>query len=136
MSNIFKHNLNNLVTLLLRMAAILYLFVVVYPYIVEPGFENTFGIWAVRWILIILLAAATLILFMLRRAEFLLYGFFLVFIAAFYQLFVTLISNDPLPGIFVHVYVSITAIYFITKDLRSSHTHHRQQRGSKESKSS
>lgn len=132
-SSIFKRNLQKIVTLLLRFAAVMYLFSVVYPYIIDPGFESTFGIWIVRWGLIIGISVFTLGVFILRRFDFLLYGYFLVFITALFQLFVTMISNEPLPGIFVHLYVITTAIYFFTKDIRNTqgHQHHRSRKEKK-----
>lgn len=130
MRNIFRRNLNKIVTLLLRTATVLYLLSVVYPFLVEPGFENNFGNWALRWGLIIALAIAAMGMFIMKRADFLLYGFFIVFIAAFYQLFSTLLSKSPFPDILVHLYVIATAIYFVTKDLRNmqSHHHHRNSK--------
>lgn len=124
MRNIFRRNLNKIVTLLLRTATVLYLLSVVYPFLVEPGFENNFGNWALRWGLIIALALAAMGMFILKRADFLLYGFFIVFIAAFYQLFSTLLSKSPFPDLLVHLYVIATAIYFVTKDLRNTQSHH------------
>ncbi len=102
----------------------MYLLSVVYPFLVEPGFENNFGNWALRWGLIIALAAATMGMFIMKRADFLLYGFFIVFISGFYQLFATLLSKNPLPDIFFHLYVIATAIYFVTKDIRNTQSHH------------
>lgn len=125
MSNIFKRNLNKIVTLLLRTAVLTYLVSVVYPYLADPGFESTFGNWALRWGLIIGLGAAMLAIFILNRTDFIRYGFFVIFIASFFQLFVTLLSNDAFPAVLFHVYVMITAVYFFTKDFRSStHSHH------------
>ena len=106
----------------------MYLLSVVYPFLVEPGFENNFGNWALRWGLIIALAAATMGMFIMKRADFLLYGFFIVFIAGFYQLFATLLSKNPLPDIFFHLYVFATAIYFVTKDIRNTQSHHQKKK--------
>ncbi len=132
-SSIFKRNLQKIVTLLLWFAAVMYLFSVVYPYIIDPGFESTFGIWIVRWGLIIGVSVFSLGVFILRRSDFLLYGYFLVFIAALFQLFITLISNEALPGIFIHLYVIATAIYFFTKDILSTqgHQYHRSKKENK-----
>ncbi|GAB1419590.1 hypothetical protein MASR2M12_23550 [Bacteroidales bacterium] len=130
MSNLFRHNLNKIVTLLLKTAATVYLLGVVFPYLSDPGFQNNVGNWMLRWGLIAGISAVTLLFFVLKRDDFLLYGFFIVFFASVFQFFVTIIDKTPLPGALFHIYVGITSIYFVTKDLRrtQSGSHHSGKR--------
>ncbi len=132
MSNLFRYNLNKIITLLLRVAALLYLLFVFYPFITEPGFQNTLSNWLLRWGLIIVLGLAALGFFILKRDDFILYGFFIVFFASIFQFFSTMLNKTPLPEVFLHIYVAFTAIYFATKDLRRTRVsgHHSGKRTS------
>lgn len=130
-----KTFVNKAVITFLRLAAITYLFAAVFPFIVDPGFESNFGIWTVRWGLIILLALTTLLFFIINRSEFILYGFFVVFIVAIYQIFITLTGNFSIPSLFLHIYVLATSVYFITHDMRlqsGSNHHHKRSKGKTE----
>lgn len=120
MDNILKRNFTHIITLGLRFSVLVYLFSVVYPYVLEPGFENEIGNWTLRWSLIVLVAIAAMVLFILKRSYFLLYGFFMVFIASLFQIFTVLISDDRLPVLFLHLYVLATSLYFVTKSIRAS----------------
>ncbi|HMM11049.1 MAG TPA: hypothetical protein PKE03_03030 [Bacteroidales bacterium] len=113
------------VSLLLKLSVLAYLFATLFPFISDPGFESTFGSWSVRWLLIILLGAITLGVFVVSRSQFYIYGFFLVAIAAVYQLFNALFSPNIIVEVMLHFYVLSTAIYFLTRDLR----HQRKHRG-------
>ncbi len=125
MSKLYRHNLNKIVTLLLKTAAATYLLAVVFPYLSDPGFQSNVGNWMLRWGLIAGLSALTLLFFVLKREDFFLYGFFIVFFASVFQFFVTIIGKNPMPDALIHVYVGITSIYFVTKDLRrTQNTHH------------
>lgn len=143
MDNIFKRNFSHIITVGLRFSVLVYLISVVYPYILEPGFENEFGNWTLRWGLIILISLAAMGIFILKRNDFMLYGFFLVFLAGLFQVFTVLISDDRLPVLFLHLYVLATSLYFATKSIRSSqriqprksdqvqhHKHHRSRKTS------
>lgn len=123
---------NRLVYTLLRFAVIIYIFAAFYPYIVNPGFENTFGIWAVRWILILLVAFAALIFFIIGRTDFTRYGFFVVFIVAIFQIFASITKTFSVTTLLLHFYVIATAIYFITHDIRVNSGTSRHHKRSKE----
>jgi hypothetical protein len=127
----FEKNIGKLVTFMLRMAVIMYFFAAIYPFLVDPGFESTFGAWSVRWILIILTGAITLLFFILKRSEFFMYGFFLVLIVSIYQMFSALTTSRSIPELFLHFYVLSTAVYFVTRDLRTNYGNNRHRRHSK-----
>jgi len=122
--------LNKLILLLLKIASIGYLFSVIYPYLIDPGFESTFGSWSTRWLLILILAAYSLLVFVLARAQFYLYGFFVVAIGSLFKLFVILQSPGILEQLFLHIYVLFSALYFISKDLRMNYRSSKKQRSS------
>jgi len=130
MSNRWKNQYNRFVTLLLRLSVIAYLLYTLLPYVINPGFENTMGSWAVRWFLIILLGAIAMLAFLLRRTDLLRYGFFLVLIAAAFNLFAALLLPEKWHLLLLHAYVIATAIYFISRDIRieTSKTHKRQKK--------
>lgn len=107
-----------MVTLLLRLAVIFYLFAALYPFINDPGFESTFGNWSLRWMLIIITGAATLTFFILKRSVFLLYGFFVVLFLSLYQIFSTLTADLSVIKLLLHFYALATSIYFVTRDIR------------------
>ncbi|MBS4060658.1 MAG: hypothetical protein KG029_09680 [Bacteroidetes bacterium] len=130
MGNIEK-NISKLVTFMLRLAAIMYFFTALYPFLVDPGFESTFGAWSVRWILIILLGAIILAFFILKKSEFYVYGFFLVLIVSIYQMFASLTVSRSITELFLHFYVLSTAIYFVTRDIRTQYGSSRHRRHSK-----
>lgn len=130
MSDKWKNQFNRFVTLLLRFSVIAYLLYTLLPYMMSPGFENSFGSWAVRWILIILLGTIALLSFVLRRSDLLRYGFFLVLIAAAFNLFTALLNPEKWNLLLLHAYVIATAIYFISRDLRieTSRAHKRHKK--------
>lgn len=132
MSERWKNQFNRFVTLLLRFSVIAYLLFTLLPFITSPGFENSFGSWAVRWILIILLGAIALLSFVLRRSDLLRYGFFLVLIAAAFNLFMSLLNPEKWNLMLLHAYVIATAIYFISRDIRietsRTHKHHKKEK--------
>jgi hypothetical protein len=130
MGNIEK-NISKLVTFMLRLSAIMYFFAALYPFLVDPGFETTFGAWSVRWILIILLGAIILAFFILKKSEFYVYGFFLVLIVSIYQMFTSLTVSRSIPELFLHFYVLSTAVYFVTRDIRTQYGSSRHRRHSK-----
>lgn len=130
MGNIEK-NISKLVTFMLRLAAIMYFFTALYPFLVDPGFESTFGAWSVRWILIILLGAIILAFFILKKSEFYVYGFFLVLIVSIYQMFASLTVSRSITELFLHFYVLSTAVYFVTRDIRTQYGNGRHRRHSK-----
>jgi len=129
MAENYKIWLNKAVTVLMRFGVILYVFSVLFPYIEDTGFETTVWSWTLRWFLIIVQAAATLGLLMLRRSDFLVYGFFIVFLASIFNLFNTAIGPDPLPDIFTHFLAATVSVYFMTRDMRleisTGHKKHR-----------
>lgn len=118
---------HKLITLLLKLSVIAYLFATIFPFISDPGFESTFGVWSVRWLLIVLLGAITLGVFVINRSYFYLYGFLLVAIAAVYQLFNVLLTPDVIVEVLLHFYVLSTAIYFLTRDLRHQRSYRRHR---------
>lgn len=123
--------LNKLIQILLKVASIGYIFSVILPYLIDPGFESTFGSWSTRWLLIILLAAYSLLVFVLSRTQFYLYGFFVVSIAALFKLFVILLSPiNIVEQLMLHIYVLVTAFYFISKDLRMNYASGKKHRTS------
>ncbi|MCK9451332.1 MAG: hypothetical protein M0Q90_06535 [Bacteroidales bacterium] len=128
MSIKWKNQYNRFVTLLLRFSVIAYLLYTLLPYVINPGFENTMGSWVVRWFLIILLGAIAMLAFVLRRTDLLRYGFFLVLIAAAFNLFTALLLPEKWHLLLLHTYVIATAIYFISRDIRieTSKTHRRR----------
>ncbi len=119
--------LNKLVTFLLKLSVISYLFASIFPFLSDPGFDSTFGVWTVRWLLIILLGAIALGVFVINRSYFYLYGFLLVAIAAVYQLFNVLLESNAPVEILLHFYVLSTAIYFLTRDLRHQNNYRRHR---------
>lgn len=127
----FEKYLSKLVTFMLRMAVIMYFFAAIYPFLIDPGFESTFGAWSVRWVLIILIGAITLLFFILKKAEFYMYGFFLVVIVSIYQMFTALTGIRSITELFLHFYVLSTAVYFVTRDLRANYGGSRHHRHSK-----
>ncbi|MBZ0241829.1 MAG: hypothetical protein K8F24_01320 [Bacteroidales bacterium] len=130
MSDKWKNQFNKFVTLLLRLSVVAYLLYTLLPYVIDPGSENSFGSWAVRWILIILLGVIAMLSFALRRTDLMRYGFFLVLIAAAFNLFMALLHPEKWNLILLHVYVLATAIYFISRDIRieTSKTHKRRKK--------
>jgi len=128
MSDRWKNQYNRFVTLLLRFSVIAYLLFTLLPYIVNPGFENTSGAWLLRWFLIILLGAITMLAFVLRRSDLLRYGFFLVLIAASFNLFTALLLPEKWHLLLLHAYVIATAIYFISRDIRIETSKTRKRR--------
>ncbi|MBU1370168.1 MAG: hypothetical protein KJ578_08845 [Bacteroidetes bacterium] len=128
MSEKWKSQLNRFITVLLRLSVISYLLYTLYPYVNDPGFENTFGQWTVRWILIILLGIAALMSFVVKRSDLLRYGFFLVLIAAAFNFFVSLLNPDTWRLLLLHTYVGITAIYYVSRDIRIEAGRSRKQR--------
>lgn len=120
MSEKVQKRLIKVVSILMRIGAIAYLFSVLYPYIQEPGFSITFWDWSMRWLLIILLGAAGLLIMVMERKYFLVYGFFVVFLAAMFKMFLVLINPLPIPEVFTHFMIVTVAMYFITRDIRSS----------------
>jgi hypothetical protein len=110
--------LSKFVSLLLKLSVIAYLFAVVFPFISDPGFESTIAAWSLRWVLITLIAIIALGVFLVNRSQFYAIGFFLVAIAAVYQLFVVLLSSNLIVEVLLHFYALSTAIYFLTRDLR------------------
>ncbi|MDO8898443.1 MAG: hypothetical protein Q7V19_12405 [Bacteroidales bacterium] len=127
----FEKNISKLVTFTLRIAAIMYFFTAIYPFLVDPGFESTFGAWSVRWILIILLGTITLAFFILGKSDFYVYGFFLVLIVSIYQMFTALTASWSITELFLHFYVLSTAVYFVTRDLRANYGSIKHRRHSK-----
>lgn len=135
MAESYKIWLNKAVTVLMRFGVILYVFSVLFPYIEDTGFETTIWSWTLRWFLIIVQAAATLLLLMLRRSDFLVYGFFIVFLASIFNMFNTAIGPDPIPVIFSHFLAATVSVYFMTRDMRleistghKKHRNHSQHR--------
>ena len=130
MSDKWKNQFNKFVTLLLRFSVIAYLLYTLLPFIASPGFENSEGSWLFRWFLIILLGAIMMLAFVLRRSDLLRYGFFLVLIAAAFNLFTTLLHPEKWILLLLHAYVIATAIYFISRDIRieTSKSHKRQKK--------
>ncbi|PKP51905.1 MAG: hypothetical protein CVT92_11480 [Bacteroidetes bacterium HGW-Bacteroidetes-1] len=122
------------ILILLRFATIVYIFAVLFPFIVDPGFQNTLGIWSVRWILILILGSISLVLFIITRSQFYIYGSFLVLVAAYFRSFFILTTENPMPELFFHFYVVAASIYLITHDLRVKSGGSRHQRKLKEQK--
>jgi hypothetical protein len=91
---------------------ILYIFSVLFPFINDPGFEETFWSWSLRWFLIIVQAAATLLIMVIKRSDFLVYGFFIIFLASIYNLFVSAVSSNPFPELFSHFLAATVSVYF------------------------
>lgn len=121
--------ITKLVTNGLRLAVIAYIFTAIYPFMIDPGFESTFGSWSVRWLLIILMGAVALTVFILQRSNFLVYGFFAVLIVAIFQLFVSLTNDRSITDLLLHFYALATASYFITRDFRvHAHSHGRRRK--------
>lgn len=131
MSERYKIWLNKAVTTMMRFGVILYVFSVLFPYINDPGFEETFWSWSLRWFLIIVQAAVTLLILMIKRSDFLVYGFFIIFLASIYNLFLTAVGPEPLPDLFGHFLAATVAVYFMTRDMRieisSGHKKHRSR---------
>lgn len=119
--------LSKFVLLLLKLSVIAYLFATVFPFISDPGFENAFGVWSLRWLLIIMIAAIALGVFVVHRSQFYLFGFFLVAIASVYQLFAVMFSPRIIVEVLLHFYVLSTAIYFLTRDLRHQRNYKKQR---------
>ncbi len=126
-----KQRLIKMVTILMRVGVIAYLFTVLFPYIEDPGFANTFGNWTLRWFLIILLASAALLLLVVARKYFLVYGFFMVFLAAMYNMFLILLKPSPIPDVFTHFFIASLAVYFMTRDTRAAQSSGRKHHKNK-----
>lgn len=120
MSEKVQKRLIKVVSILMRIGTIAYLFSVLYPFIQEPGFSITFWDWSMRWLLIILLGAAGLLILVVERKYFLVYGFFVVFLAAMFKMFMVLLKPLPIPEVFTHFMIATVAMYFVTRDIRSS----------------
>ncbi|HPE42569.1 MAG TPA: hypothetical protein PKV88_00685 [Bacteroidales bacterium] len=118
MSEKWKSQFNSFITLLLRLGFVSYLLFTVYPYISNPGFESEFPNWIIRWGLIILLGAVFLLSMVMKRSDFFRYGFFIVLIAAAFNLFVVFLKPGTLSYSLVHFYVIVTAVYFVSRDIR------------------
>jgi hypothetical protein len=131
MSDTWKKQLNNFITLMLRLGLVAYLLFTFYPFINNPGFESEFPNWIIRWGLIILLGAIFLMSMVLKRSDFIRYGFFVLLIAAAFNLFWTFLKFESLSYALVHFYVITTAIYFVSRDIRleaSSRKKHHKSR--------
>lgn len=114
-----QKRLIKIVTFLMRIGVIGYLFSVLFPYIDTPGFESNFGNWTLRWFLILLLGTAALLLIVTAKKYFLFYGFFMVFLAAMFNTFLLLLKPSPIPDVFTHFLIASMAVYFMTRDMRS-----------------
>ncbi len=123
-----------LVVFLLKAGALAYLFATLFPYLQEPGFQNTFGNWTLRWFLVILLASAALMVFVINRNDFLVYGFFFIFMAAMFNMFLVLVNPSPIPGVFNHFFVATISVYFMTRTMRKDTSSTRKHRRSKSTK--
>lgn len=138
MSERYKIWLNKAVTTMLRFGVIMYIFSVLFPFINDPGFEETFWSWSLRWFLIIVQAAATLLIMVIKRSDFLVYGFFIIFLASIYNLFVSAVSSDPFPDLFSHFLAATVSVYFMTRDMRieisTGHKKHRNRSNSNDGK--
>jgi hypothetical protein len=131
MSDKTQQRLIKMVTMLMRIGVIAYLFTVLFPYIENPGFTNTFGNWTLRWFLIILLASAALLLLVVARKYFLVYGFFMVFLAAMFHMFLILLKSSPIPDVFTHFFIASISVYFMTRDIRTTLSSGHKHRKSK-----
>lgn len=132
MSANWKNMLNKFITLTLRFSVIAYLLFTLLPYIVNPGFENSEGTWLLRWFLIILLGAIAMLSFLLKRSDLFRYGFFLVLIAASFNLFMTLLNPETWRLLLIHAYVIATSVYFVSRDFRIETSRARKRRTKKE----
>ncbi|HOI32620.1 MAG: hypothetical protein PHG67_00595 [Bacteroidales bacterium] len=120
MSEKWATQFNNFITLNMRLGFVAYLLFTLYPYISNPGFESEFPNWIIRWGLIIILGAILLLSMILRRSDFFRYGFFIVLVAAVFNLFVVFLKPGSLSYALVHFYVIVTAVYFVSRDIRHS----------------
>lgn len=129
MSETWKSQFNRFITILLRLGFIAYLIFTLYPYITNPGFESEFPNWIIRWSLIILLGAIFLLAMVLKRSDFFRYGFFILLIAAAFNLFMVFLKPGSLSYSLLHFYAIATAVYFVSRDIRleagSKRKHHK-----------
>ncbi|MDN5348764.1 MAG: hypothetical protein PWQ54_160 [Bacteroidales bacterium] len=129
MSETWKSQFNGFITILLRLGFIAYLIFTLYPYITNPGFESEFPNWIIRWSLIILLGAIFLLAMVLKRSDFFRYGFFILLIAAAFNLFMVFLKPGSLSYSLLHFYAIATAVYFVSRDIRleagSKRKHHK-----------
>jgi len=128
MSATWKNMLNKVITLTLRFSVISYLLFTLSPYIINPGFENSEGAWLLRWFLIILLGAIAMMSFVLKRSDLFRYGFFLVLIAASFNLFMALLNPETWRLLLIHAYVIATSVYFVSRDFRIETSKTRKRR--------
>jgi hypothetical protein len=129
MSETWKSQFNGFITILLRLGFIAYLIFTLYHYITNPGFESEFPNWIIRWSLIILLGAIFLLAMVLKRSDFFRYGFFILLIAAAFNLFMVFLKPGSLSYSLLHFYAIATAVYFVSRDIRleagSKRKHHK-----------
>jgi len=118
MSETWKSKFSVLITFLLRIGFIAYLIFTLYPFISNPGFESEFPNWIVRWGLIILLGAIFLLAMVMKRSDFFRYGFFIVLIAASFNLLLVFLKPGSLSYSLLHLYTIATAVYFVSRDIR------------------
>ncbi len=128
MSEQWKSIISKLVILQLRLAVVAYIFSTMYPYITDPGFETTVWNWILRWGLIIVMGAVLLGMFALQRSDFMRYGFFLVLVAAFFNLFSAILIPGMLRQVFVHFFAIAVAVYFMSRDVRHEVVKNRRHR--------
>jgi hypothetical protein len=118
MSEKWKSQFNGFITILLRLGFVAYLLFTFYPYITNPGFESELPNWIMRWGLIILLGALFLLSMVLKRSDFFRYGFFILLIAAAFNLFLVFLKPGSLSYSLLHFYTIATAVYFVSRDIR------------------
>lgn len=128
MSEQWKSVISRLIIFQLRLAVAAYVFTTILPYITEPGFEGSFWNWILRWGLIVVMAVILLGLMALPRHDFLRYGFFLVLIAGFYNVFIAILMPGLLQEVFVHFFAIGVAVYFVSRDLRIEVTKSKKHR--------
>jgi hypothetical protein len=128
MSEQWKSIISKLVFLQLRLAVVAYVFATIYPYIAEPGFETTVWNWLLRWGLIILMGIVLLGMFAMQRSDFLRYGFFLVLVVGFFNLFNAILIPGMLRQIFVHFFAIAVAVYFVSRDVRHEVVKHKRHK--------
>lgn len=110
----------NISTILLRIGVILFVFSHLYETGLSIQSNNDFGNYFLEIILLLVFVGLSVVLIVLSKTKFEVFGFFLVFIGSLFSLLNTLFTNGIRPELSIHFLLLVVSINYFLKSRRGN----------------